>query len=50
MRISKRFDFRDWWVEPYAELLAAASKEEVRYTNTSRIPTNMAFVGIKAGF
>ena len=50
VRISKRFDFRDWWVEPYAELLAAASKEEVRYTNTSRIPTNMTFVGIKAGF
>lgn len=50
VRISKRFDYDTWWVEPYAELLSATTKEEVRYTNTSRIPTNMFFVGVKAGF
>lgn len=50
VRISKRFTFKDYWVEPYAELQAATTKEEVRYTTTSRVPTNLVFVGVKAGF
>lgn len=49
-RVSKKFDFERYWIEPYVEMQAVTNEKEVRYNNTNRVPINMFFAGVKAGF
>ena len=49
-KLSKRFDYERYWLEPFIEMQGITSKDEIRYTNGSRVPINMFFVGLEAGF
>ena len=49
-KLSKRFDYERYWLEPFIEMQGITTKDEIRYTNGSRVPINMFFVGLEAGF
>lgn len=49
-KLSKRFDYEKYWLEPFIEMQGITTKAEIRYTNGSRVPINMIFVGLDAGF
>ena len=49
-KLSRRFDYERYWLEPFIEMQGITTKDEIRYTNGSRVPINMFFVGLEAGF
>ena len=49
-KLSKRFDYERYWLEPFIEMQGITTKDELRYTNGSLVPINMFFVGLEAGF
>ena len=49
-RLSKRFDFQNWWIEPFFEATNLTDKKERRLQYQSRIPLNNFYAGLEIGF
>lgn len=50
VRLSRRFEIADWWVEPFVEATNLTNKNEVRFINSSRMPINTVYGGLEFGF
>jgi outer membrane receptor protein involved in Fe transport len=49
-RISKKFEFEEFTYEPFVELTNLTTREEIRFSNASRIPINLAYAGFQLDF
>jgi outer membrane receptor protein involved in Fe transport len=50
VRLSRRFEFGNWWAEPFVEATNLTNKSEVRFNDTSRMPINTVYGGLEIGF